>query len=169
MDKNKTHMTDELLPIKRSRKKLKIGDVFVIQPKESLYFYGKVIEVNDKFQGFSVDAVVIFIYKKNTAKLEMPDYLDPNDLLIPPQIVNLRGWTMGYFYTVGNMELTNDEMNLDYGFKDTRKVKPRFLTSMGEELDHEPSIVGIYAIGSYGSTSYEVTKELEEHPELLDV
>jgi len=27
MDKNKTYMTDELLPIKRSRKKLKVGEM----------------------------------------------------------------------------------------------------------------------------------------------
>lgn len=168
MANNKKQMTDELLPIKRSRKKPKIGDIFVIQPKKSVYFYGKVIEVNDEFQGFPVDALVILIYKNSSTRLEMPDYLSPNDLLIPPQIVNLRGWTMGYFYTLGNMELTSEEKKLDYGFKDL-KVKPCFLNSMGEKLNHEPSIVGIYAIGSYGSIAYEVTKALEKHPELLDV
>lgn len=170
MDKNKTHMTSELLPIKRSRKKPNVGDVFVIQPRESLYFYGKVIEVNNQFQSIAgVNVAVILVYKKATKKLEMPDYLDSNELLIPPQIVNFTGWTMGYFFTLGNMELTNEEINLDYGFKDTRMADECYRTEEGKELNHKPSIVGIYALGSYGAVAYDVTKALEEHPELLDV
>ncbi|MBA2861057.1 hypothetical protein HNP91_001889 [Methanococcus maripaludis] len=38
MEKGKTRMTDELLLIKRSRKKPVVGDIFVIQPRKSVYF-----------------------------------------------------------------------------------------------------------------------------------
>ncbi|MCL1799241.1 MAG: hypothetical protein FWG23_05860, partial [Eggerthellaceae bacterium] len=38
--------TDELVPIKRKRPKLEAGDVFVVQPIEGLYFYGRVLKAN---------------------------------------------------------------------------------------------------------------------------
>lgn len=49
----KTKMTDELLIIKRKRPKLEKGDVFVVQPKEGLYFYGRILKsnVNVLFKG----------------------------------------------------------------------------------------------------------------------
>lgn len=170
MDENKIHMTDELLPIKRTRKKPIVGDVFVIQPRKSLYFYGKVIKVNiEATNPFLKGMNIVFIYRNNSSKLIMPESLNANELLIPPQIVNFRGWTMGYFYTIGNIELTGEEVNLDYGFKDTRMKEECYRTEEGIILDHKPSVVGIYALGSYGAVAYDVTKALEEHPELLDV
>jgi hypothetical protein len=168
MNENKTHMTDELLPIKRSRKKPKVGDVFVIQPRESIYFYGKVIEINNIFQSIEgVNIAVILVYKQATKKLELPDYLDSNELLIPPQIVNFTGWTMGYFFTVGNMELTCEDLNLDYGFERKRSVLS-YYSAIGQKLDYKPSTIGFYGLGGYGAVAYEVTKALAEHPELLE-
>ncbi|MBA2868919.1 immunity 26/phosphotriesterase HocA family protein [Methanococcus maripaludis] len=168
MEKGKTKMTDELLLIKRSRKKPVVGDIFVIQPRKSVYFYGKVIEVNDQFQGFAVNNCVILIYKDKSSQLEMPDNLSQDNILIPPKIVNWRGWTSGYFYTLGNLELTGAEKDLDYGFKDSRITPPCFRKATGEKLGHEPVITGNYAIGSYGSVAYSVTKALEKNPELLE-
>jgi hypothetical protein len=165
----KTHMTDELLPIKRSRKKPNVGDVFVIQPRDSVYFYGKVIKTDIDFQGFSVNASTILVYKEATNELKLPDSLNANELLIPPSIVNSRGWTMGYFYTLGNIELTEEEINLDYGFKDSRRETGWYRTEEGELLDQKPLIIGTYGLGSYGAIAYEVTKALEEHPELLNI
>ena len=163
-------MTDELLPIKRTRKKPNVGDIFVIQPRESLYFYGKIIKVNiQAINPFLKGKNVVFFYKKNTTKLNMPDNLSVDELLIPPQIVDSGGWTKGYFFTLGNMQLTKEELNLDYGFKDIRMKDECYRTEEGDELDYKPSIVGTYALGSFGSVAYKVTKVLEEHPELLDV
>ncbi|MBN2488860.1 MAG: immunity 26/phosphotriesterase HocA family protein [Methanosarcinaceae archaeon] len=167
MDKNKTHMTDELLPIKRSRKKPKVGDVFVIQPRDSIYFYGKVIKTNIETKDpFIKGMITIFIYKKSRREFKLPKHLNPKELLIPPCIVNLRGWTMGYFFTLGNIGLTEEDRVLNYGFRDSRG---RFLTEEHTELKEKPDIVGTYGLGSYGAVAYEVTRALEEHPELLDV
>lgn len=169
MAPNKTHMTDELLPIKRSRKKPKVGDVFVIQPRESIYFYGKVIKTHIEAKNpFLKGMNTIFLYKYDTTELKMPDNLNVNELLIPPCIVNFSGWTCGYFFTIGNIGLTNQERNLDYGFKDTRMKSECYRTEEGEKLDHKPSIVGTYGLGGYGAVAYEVTKVFEEHPELLE-
>ncbi|WP_440948223.1 immunity 26/phosphotriesterase HocA family protein [Methanosarcina sp. T3] len=167
---NKKQMTDELLPIKSSRKKPKVGDVFVIQPRKSLYFYGKVIKTDiQAINPFLKGKNTVLIYKKVTSELKVPDNLNVNTLLIPPQIVDFGGWTKGFFFTVGNLELTNEEINLDYGFKDTRMATECYRSEEGDELNHKPSIIGIYAVGSYGSVAYKVTKALEKHPELLDV
>ncbi|MBA2853958.1 hypothetical protein HNP89_001936 [Methanococcus maripaludis] len=168
MEKGKTRMTDELLLIKRSRKKPVVGDIFVIQPRKSVYFYGKVIEVNDHFRTFDAELYVILIYKDKSSKLEMTDNLSPDNILVPPMIVNRKGWTSGYFYTVENTELTEEEKNLDYGFKYIITDCFMFHKATGEKLDHEPLILGTYGIGSYGTVAYEVTKALEKNPELLE-
>ena len=43
--REKGHMTDELVFIQRKRPKLQKGDVFVVQPKENIYFYGLILNV----------------------------------------------------------------------------------------------------------------------------
>lgn len=75
-------MSDEfnlLVKMEPSRKRPNPGDVFVVQPKEGLYCYGKVIR---KFE------------------------LSVNNLLIPPQAVNNQGWLKGYYQTIGNLDVT---------------------------------------------------------------
>lgn len=45
-------MNLHLIPIKTSRKKPKTGDVFLVQPIKSVYYYGKVIseKSNSKYE-----------------------------------------------------------------------------------------------------------------------
>ncbi len=168
----KNSMTNELLPIKRSRKAVKTGDVFVIQPKEGLYIYGKVLNANieqpyDKFKQYEGGHVIV-ISKMTTDKIILPEVnFDYSKLLIPPKIVTKACWTQGYFYTVDNIPLNEEEENLDYGFYDT--VRLMFRKEDGEELDHRPNLLGTYAIGSFGAVAYEVTKELIINSELIKI
>ena len=41
--RDKGHLTDELLVIKRKRPILQKGDVFVVQPKKDIFYYGLIL------------------------------------------------------------------------------------------------------------------------------
>lgn len=166
----KNSMTDELLPIKRSRKAVQTGDVFVIQPKEGLYIYGKVLNANieqplDEHKQFEGSHVIV-ISRIKSDKIEMLNKdIDYSKLLTKPQIVIKGCWTQGYFYTVGNQPLNDLEENLDYGFFDTVRLKYRKET--GEVLNYRPKLLGTYALGSFGAVAYDVKTELIINPEII--
>lgn len=158
----KDRFTDELIRIKRSRKQLKDGDIFVIQPKPSVYYYGKVIKANMTNDNINMDGMnIIYIYNQSTDEIVMPEYLDPNKLLIQPEIVNRTGWTSGYFYTIGNMEVTQEELNFDCGFCQNRVGMP-FVDLEGKRLNHIPKYRSVCAIGGYGIIAIMVKDALEK-------
>ncbi|MFU2163810.1 Imm26 family immunity protein [Streptococcus pluranimalium] len=45
--------------------------------------------------------------------IDIPDY---DNLLIPPVIVSDDYWKKGYFYTISNIPLTEEEKSIDFGF-----------------------------------------------------
>ena len=59
-------MDFHLIPMKKTRKKPKTGDVFVVQPIEGVYYYGKVISDKNKneyelISGFPLIYIYIYI------------------------------------------------------------------------------------------------------------
>lgn len=70
-------MNLHLISIKRSNKKPKAGDVFVVQPIDGVYYYGKVIyEKTYSVYEMLNDFPLIYIYDHTTNKLCMPQILD---------------------------------------------------------------------------------------------
>lgn len=161
-------MTDELLPIKRKRPKLEIGDVFVVQPKEGLYFYGRVLNVDvarkDKWWH---DALVVCIYRNKTDRLTLDDFAPSyDDLLVGPDIIVKGAFHSGYLYKVGHVDLSEEERALDYGFFDTCRhtIKDEYDNPMG----HEPKLLNALAIGSFGGLAYDMRCEFIIDPGLLE-
>lgn len=108
----------ELIPIGSTRCKPRKGDVFVVQPEGGRYLYG--LAVRDDVQ-LIIRTRLIYIYNRVTSVPVMPDDpLRPDELLILPQMVNDQGWARGYFYTIGNIDLTEDYLSSEYGFKIVR-------------------------------------------------
>lgn len=67
--------------IKKSRRKVSNGDVFVVKlKKHKLYFYGKVIDVKAKFNSL-VEPTLIFLYKTPTTEIVIPEEMDENDIM----------------------------------------------------------------------------------------
>src|SRR5690606_22860027 len=109
----------ELIAMKKSRKPPVEGDVFVIQPKENNFYFGKVIKTkiestNQAFTGMNL----IYLYNCLSHAKEIPANLDEHELLFAPTVVNFQGWLKGYFETVGNQPVTDKESCVDYGFFD---------------------------------------------------
>ncbi|WP_407635563.1 Imm26 family immunity protein [Effusibacillus pohliae] len=60
-----------------SRKKPKSGDVFVIQPKPNLYFYGKVIKTDMPSKNLVILCNLIYIYRVPSKDKVLPPRLNP--------------------------------------------------------------------------------------------
>lgn len=160
--------TNELIEMNPSRKKPKEGDIFVIQPKENVYFYGKVIRTNlPSTNGMIRGWNLIYIYRRPIKQIILPDFLDPKQLLIPPQIVNNQGWLKGYFQTIGNVPVTLKDISQDYGFLD--HITKKYVDEEGRFLSHKPSTYTDYGLGSYGIVGYDVQEALEANPELINI
>ena len=99
---NINNSKNQLHVIKRKRKiEINVGDIFVLQPRENLYFYGKVIKTNIQVSDersflYGKQTVMIFKCKSNDMGIDSfrPNY---DDLLIQPSIVDRSYWTQGYF------------------------------------------------------------------------
>lgn len=156
--------------IKRKRKEINEGDVFVLSPKEGLYFYGKVLEAKTNYihkDSFMYGQYVIFIFKCKTNSISMENF-KPNygELLIPPAIVDKGYWTQGLFYTIGNIPLTEEEKNLDYGFYSA--MFGEFFKADGTLINKKPKIYGLKGISTRSAIATEVASELIINPSLLE-
>lgn len=157
-------MNLHLIPIKTSRKKPKTGDVFLVQPIKGVYYYGKVIseKSNSKYELIK-DFPLIYIYNQTTTNFELPNFL--SNILIAPLITNYSPWTRGYFYTIGNIPVTDEEKNLDCGFKDFpitdfNNECPFFRNIHGKRIDYKPQFNTSFGLCSYKGVNFEICKIL---------
>ena len=108
---------------KRSRKKAQIGDVFVVKLDEG-YLHGRVVSVtaNPFTLGDPDDADCLMLYFYAGVAVDPLDFslrsFTPPHLLIPPVITNEMGWRHGYFLTVGNVDLSEDQLLARHQFRD---------------------------------------------------
>lgn len=106
-----------LAVLKPSRRKLAVGDVFVMQPPDGQFLWGRVIDpdVNPFGDG---GAVLIYIYRTRTATKTPPPALLRGQLVIRPMITNTRPWANGYFEHIEHRPLTVMERFPRHSFKD---------------------------------------------------
>ena len=161
----------ELIKIKPSRKSPVEGDVFVIQPKKNTYFFGKVIKANVKSKNVFVNSMwLIYIYNNHVNSEVIPKEYDltSSELLISPEIINKKGWTLGYFYTIGNTPVTTEEKLIDYGFEEfslkrlsnDNEQPKKYVDIVGNELSCEPMYHSFWGLSSYAVVGELVQKKL---------
>lgn len=177
IDKEKIDKLKEINPkefqlrvIKRKRIRPQEGDVFVLSPREGMYFYGKVLKSNIERvdnNTFIEGSNVVAIFNCKTREISLEDY-KPNydDLLIRIAIVDYSYWTRGYFYTIANIPLDENEKNIDYGFYSVGFGK--FYKSTGEEIMHKPKIFGMNGITTIIGIAKEIESEFIFNPKLLE-
>jgi len=95
----------------------------------------------------------------------MPDY---SNLLIPPAIVGDEYWKKGYFHTIANIPLTEEEKKLDFGFYSIHFKGNFFCKETGELLDKEPKLLGMHGITTISGIGLEIEEELIINPSLLE-
>jgi hypothetical protein len=155
-----SEFTELLFQIK-SRKRPSTGDVFVLKPREDVYYYGKVIKTdiqstNPFLSGWNL--VYIYNFSSSSIVEESNLRLEVSDLLLPPVVTNNRGWSDGYFLTVANTCVSIEEQSLDYGYWDS--ISKTYRNEEGKLLDHQTKHVSGYGLISYGEIGRALDKFL---------
>ena len=98
---NQEFVQYQLNVIKRKRVIPRKGDIFLVNPKESLYFFGVVI--NDNVSNINGEGLYVVMIFRNKAEslIDTNFVVDYENLLIDPSIVGKEYWSKGYFYNIG--------------------------------------------------------------------
>lgn len=160
----------QLKIIKKSKIGPKEGDVFLICPRDGVYFYGRVLKANIEHVEkdiFIHGKNVVVIFKCKTEILDMSKYSSNyNDILVGPEIVDSSYWSKGLFFTIANIPIEPYEEELDYGFYSIGKGK--YFKEDGIELTQQPQILGTYGIATITGVARNIEKELIIDPNLLN-
>ncbi len=108
----------DLQYLKRSRVLPAAGDVFTFMLSDRLYRFGRVIELDIQFYPFE-NIMLAFVYEGGhaTKSIDCLKFAPPR-LQIPPLLITPHGWRQGYFETIGNVTLTQEEVFPSYRFRD---------------------------------------------------
>ena len=114
------HLVDgpNLRVLKRSRKKPVSGDVLALSPAEGLFLFGRVIRADlPRERAPMPGAYLVYVYRYRSSDME-PNRaeLHPGALLLSPLFINQMPWTKGYFQTVDNWPLTDEDLVAQHCF-----------------------------------------------------
>lgn len=157
----------ELIVIQESKKKIKAGDIFVFQPKPGVFLWGKVIKVKIKSkEGFCDGMHLVFVYNTTTPDYDCVPELKPENFLLAPIVINAKGWRDGYFYTVANQPVREEELNVSYGF--WNEQTKRFQNEHGDIIDKIPEWKagrGLYSFRYVGGETHRLLyDDITEQP-----
>ena len=147
----------QLKVIKRSRKYPKIGDIFQVQPNESITLYGIVINnhVNNRS---GTDFLVIFIFNPSVDAdfLLSSSTIESHQLLFTPLIVDKGYWTRGYFHTVYHTEKIKNIPS--YSFYDI--FDEQYIDEYERPVKGQSSLVGSCGVCTISGVASRINKEL---------
>lgn len=149
---------DLLIVQEKSNKKPEQGDVFVLNPGQGIFCFGKVIKTNVVSKDSFVNGMnLVFIYDYFSGTDKMPTDLESLEIL-SVQVINNQLWRKGYAKNIAVSEVTEHDTNTDYGF--WNMIHKVYVDLSGNPLNHIPKYKGVYGLGSYGSIGKEIHKVL---------
>ena len=144
--------------LKKSKKHLRPGDIFVLKPKGHDFYFGRIISTMAQCGFGPPKAILIYIYNATSKDKNIIPELDKNNLLIPPTMVNRLGWSRGYFENVSFKELTEDQVLKIHCF--WRPSRGTYMNEKGVQLDGTCEPIGQYGLGNYRVVDIEISKAL---------
>jgi hypothetical protein len=146
-----------LAVLRKTRRAPEVGDVFVMQPPDGWYLFGRVLDTNANPLGVG-GAVLVYVYRiRSTAKKPVPELLR-EQLLIPPLMTNKQPWTKGYFEHVENRPLSPMDRLAQHCFRDD--VRGGFRDEHGNRLQVAVEPVGDWGLHSFRTLDDEISKAL---------
>src|SRR5690606_15899428 len=138
---NKDPKEYQLKVIKKTKCKPKEGDIFLVSPREGIYFYGRVFKAEIKHianDTFINGKNAVFIFKCKTRTLDLSNYL-PNyeELIIDPVIVDDIYWRKGFFIQSLIFQLMIMKKNLTMGSTVLEKVNTSKKMAMNLCINHK--------------------------------
>ncbi len=142
--------------LKPSRKRLKPGDIFVLQVEEGRFVFGRVIRT-DASMRFGGSWPLIYVYRVFSAdRLQIPP-LEKGNLLIAPAIVNRLPWSRGYFETVEHRPLQTEDILPVHCF---HSANDSYYDADGKELSGRTEPCGLAGMHSYRTIDILVSQAL---------
>lgn len=144
--------------LRPSRKRVVAGDVFVMQPPDGRYLYGRVISTQASW-GASVAANLIYVFKTRSDTKTVPHRagLGTDRLLIEPAVINRLPWSRGYFETVANLPFAAGEVLEQHCFEDSGG---RYFDEAGRQLPQRIEPCGFRGLHSFRTIDDLVSKAL---------
>lgn len=133
--------------LRPSRKRLSEGDVFVFQPGDDRYFFGRIIKLDVSVGGFP-NGILVYLYNASSSNKHSIPKLDRSDLLLPPLATNHLPWSRGYFEVVTTEPLKDANVLPAHCF---RSSTGRCYDEMGNQVAVPVEPVGEFALQSYRS------------------
>ena len=146
-----------LAVLRKTRRKLEVGDIFVMQPPDGLFLYGRVVDT-DANPCFVGGAVLIYIYRvRSTTKTPIPDLLR-EQLLLPPMMTNKRPWTMGYFEHLTHRPMSATDRLPKHCFRDT--IRGGYRDEKANRFQHPVEPIGDFGLHSFRTIDDAISKAL---------
>lgn len=145
-----------LIVLNKSRRRLKAGDIFVMEPPDEMFLYGRIVSTEARIASME-GCILIYIYRtRSVTKLPVPK-LSSRQLLTPPLMTNTLPWRRGYFETIAHVALEAKDILEQHCFKDSRG---RYFDEANNELYAPVEPVGVWGLHSYRTIDDEVSKVL---------
>jgi hypothetical protein len=146
--------------LRPSRKKVRAGDVFAMQMPDDLYLFGRLIST-DAVIGPMTGCILIYVFRTRSEVKAPPrrEDLRPDNLLVPPILINRLPWSRGYFETIDHRPLEDDEVLTQHCFWDVA-LRGQYFDEKGHELPGPVEPVGRYGLNSYRTADDKISKAL---------
>ena len=146
-----------LAELSKSRRAPREGDIFVVQPPDGQYLFGRVVDTNAKPFTVDVHAVLIYIYRvRSSVKTPVPE-LVRGQLLLAPMMTNKLPWSKGYFEHVENRPLSSMDRLPQHCFQSSYG---RYFDEAGNGLPGPVEPVGRFALESYRTIDDAISEAL---------
>lgn len=148
-----------LIILKKTRRAPEVGDIFVMQPPDEQFLYGRVISTSAMI-GPIEDCILIYLYRaRSTEKKAIPQLLR-GQLLVPPMMTNKLPWTKGYFEYIENRPLTPLDLLPQHCFARSWTNPPQYFDELGNRMAGPIEPVGEYGLQSYRTIDDKISQAL---------
>lgn len=122
-----------MLVLRKSRKKPSPGDIFTYLMPDQLYRFGRVIRTDAQVGGFG-DCLLIYLYSAESENATSIPTLRKEELLFPPLATDRHVWVWGYFQTVEQRCLVDDDVWPVHCFYDDTRTFELYKDEYGKRL-----------------------------------
>jgi hypothetical protein len=134
------------------KKKLNVGDIFVIKYSNS-YFFGR---VGDIYNPGKHQLYVVYVYNNSSSSINIIPELDKNFLLVKPCIINRLGFSRGYLKVVDNLPI--DDKN---GFPILSYTDGRYYyNSLNYKIRKPQGFIVKLSFGNYRTLDDEISNKI---------
>lgn len=139
------------------RKRLAVGDVFVMRYPDDRYLFGRIMRLDAAFGGFASGCIKTHIYSFISNTPSPPEGLTSKPLLTPPQWINRLGFSRGYLTVAANVPVSSGDTQDHACYRNWRG---QYVTEDGRVLEQPTDIVGGYGLGNYRTVDDAISKAL---------